>query len=75
MKLGQFINGIGSALQGLVVISVWEDGEEIDRIEFETDGGLRGFKKTVLKGLLSLPINYMFANQVGQLTIEIEKGE
>lgn len=74
MKLGQFINGIGSALQGLVVISVWEDGEEVDRIEMETDGGLRG-RKDEMKGLLSLPINYMFANQVGQLTIEIEKGE
>lgn len=74
MKLGQFINGIGSALQGLVVISVWEDGEEVDRIEMETDHGLRG-RKDEMKGLLPLPINYMFANQVGQLTIEIEKGE
>lgn len=74
MKLGQFINGIGSALQGRVVISVWDGwNEEIDRIEFETDGGLRGFKKTALKGLLSKEIRYMFANDGVGLVIEIEK--
>ena len=74
MKLGQFINGVGSALQGRVVISVWDGwNEEIDRIEFETDGGLRGFKKTALKGLLSKEIRYMFANDGVGLVIEIEK--
>ena len=75
MKLGQFINGVGSALQGKVVISVWDgrwDGE-IDRIEFETDGGLRGFKKAALKGLLSCEICFMFANDGIGLVIEIEK--
>ena len=74
MKLGQFINGVGSALQGRVVISVWDGwNEEIDRIEFETDGGLRGFKKTALKGLLSKEIRFMFANDGVGLVIEIEK--
>ena len=74
MKLGRFINGVGSALQGRVVISVWDGwNEEIDRIEFETDGGLRGFKKTALKGLLSKEIRYMFANDGVGLVIEIEK--
>ena len=74
MKLGQFINGIGVALQGKVVISVWDGwDEEIDRIEFETDGGLRGFKKTALKGLLSYDIRFMFANDGIGLVIEIEK--
>ena len=74
MKLGQFINGVGSALQGKVVISVWDGwDEEVDRIEFETDGGLRGFKKTALKGLLSKEIRFMFANDCIGLVIEIEK--
>lgn len=57
-----------------MVISVWDGwNEEIDRIEFETDGGLRGFKKTALKGLLSKEIRYMFANDGVGLVIEIEK--
>lgn len=75
MKLGQFINGVGSALQGNVTISVWSENfdEEIDRINFETDGGLRGFKKTALKGLLSCEIRFMFANDGVGLVIEIEK--
>ena len=74
MTLGTFINNMDFRLQGNIVISVWDEFivEELDRIEIETDGGLRGFKKTILKGLLCCPIIYMFANY-GQLVIEIKK--
>lgn len=74
MKLGQFINGMGVALQGKVTISVWSENfdDEIDRINFETDGGLKGLKH-LLPGLLSKEIRYMFANPCGELIIEIEK--
>lgn len=77
MTLGQFVNGMGWRLQGNIVVSVWSArfDNEIDRLSFTTDSGLRGYKKTDLKGLLSKEIKYMFANQCGELVIEVEKEE
>lgn len=76
MTLGSFIRGIGWKLQGNITVSVWDSNSEneIDRISFEyIDGGLNHSPhKDRLKGLLSLSIDFMFA-QYGELVIEIHK--
>lgn len=69
MTLGTLVKG--NTIQGNIAISVWFDGEEIDRMHFTLIEDLKGYR-SALKGLLTLPVKYVFCNGA-ELVIEVEK--
>ena len=60
-------------VQGKVVVSVWNDEDEIERVAVEADDHLTVTQiEEAGKGLSRLPIKYLFCNGDGALTIEVD---
>lgn len=58
-------------VQGIMTVSVWDDGEEIERISVESDSICVSAIEAKGKGLTRLPIMYLFA-RYDELVVEVD---
>lgn len=58
-------------VQGIVTVSVWKDGEEIERVQVESDCVSASTLEAKCKGVTRLHIKYMFA-RYDELVIEAD---
>lgn len=60
-------------VQGKVIVSVWNDEDEVERVSVLADDYLTVSQiEEAGKGLSRLPIKYLFCNGDGALTIELD---